>query len=419
MKVTIMALGTRGDVQPYIAFGQGLQRAGHIVKIAAPADFEAMTVSSGLQFHAIDQDSQKMMSSPLGQRLVQTGQNRAKYIRIISQIARKKAQNSFQAAWQAAQGSEAIIFNTYSLMGYHIGEKLNIPTFLALIFPLTPSSYFPSLGVPSWLKLGSTFNQASYRIYDFYIYWLFQDQFTAWRRSLGLPPLPERGLFQNLLHRQIPILHAYSPTVMPRAADWPDRFHVTGYWFSDLSKNWQPPARLLAYLAAGPPPVYVGFGSLYPAQSDQYTALIVKALRQAGHRGIIAMGQGTRSHVNNSNADIYHTDHIPHDWLFNRVSAVVHHGGAGTTAAGLKAGIPSVLIPFMGDQPFWGHRIAVLGAGPKAIPFKRLTVTRLSQAISIATTNSEMKENARKLGEAIRSQDGIAEGVRIFQQYIQ
>ncbi|MBM3121917.1 MAG: glycosyltransferase family 1 protein, partial [Chloroflexi bacterium] len=191
--------------------------------------------------------------------------------------------------------------------------------------------------------------------------------------------------------------------------------HVTGYWFLDPSEGWRPAADLLDFLNGGPPPVYIGFGSMVHRRPEEVAALVCDALQRSGLRAVWSAGWGGLASTRLPNS-VFMTGSIPHAWLFPRMAAVVHHGGVGTTAAGLRAGVPSIAIPYFGDQPFWGRRIAELGVGPKPIPRSRLTADRLALALQSATTDTGMQARAARLGEAIRAEDGIGNAVRVIEE---
>jgi UDP:flavonoid glycosyltransferase YjiC (YdhE family) len=197
-------------------------------------------------------------------------------------------------------------------------------------------------------------------------------------------------------------------------ADWGPANQLTGYWFLDDAEDWAPPAALLDFLQAGPVPVYIGFGSMSSRKPEETADLVIQAVKQTKQRALLFSGW-----------DGLHKQDLPdsmlmigptsHDWLFPRVAAVVHHGGAGTTAAGLRAGVPSILVPFFGDQPFWGNRVHSLGVGPAPIPRSKLSVERLAQAIQEATTDTRMRQRAADLGVKIRAENGVANAVKIIQ----
>jgi UDP:flavonoid glycosyltransferase YjiC (YdhE family) len=235
------------------------------------------------------------------------------------------------------------------------------------------------------------------------------------KKILGLPPASFFGPKPAPSTQALPTLYGFSPYVISSPSDWDGNNHVTGFWFLDSANDWIPPLDLLDFLQAGSPPVYIGFGSMSTRKPEETTDLVIDALHRTNQRALLASGWGglQKSDLPDS---VFMIDSIPHAWLFTRVSAVVHHGGAGTTAAGLRAGVPSIVIPFFGDQPYWGQRIADLGVGPAPIPRQKLTDERLAQAIQIAITDKAMRQRAADLGSKIQAEDGVACAVEIIQQ---
>jgi sterol 3beta-glucosyltransferase len=236
-----------------------------------------------------------------------------------------------------------------------------------------------------------------------------------WRRDvLRLPAAKGQA---RLRGRPVPMLYAYSEAVVPRPADWDENTLVTGYWFLDAPAGWQPPAELERFLAGGSPPVYIGFGSMFMAGGAQTTALVLKALDLAGQRAVLATGWGGLTAASATD-QVYCLEDVPHDWLFPQMAAVVHHGGAGTTGASLRAGRPAVVCPLVGDQPFWGRRVAELGVGPEPLPKSKLTAERLAEAIGLAVTDAGMRQRAAALGEIIRSEDGVGRAVAFINAHL-
>lgn len=421
MQITILALGSRGDVQPYVALGQGLRQAGHRVCLATQANFEGFVSGYGLDFVAIAPDAQQLMGGPTGRAMMTTGQNMPAFLFKLAQLVQSYAQQTLKLAWQASQGADAIICNAIAPLGYYLAEKLNIPAFGAWIYPLSRTSIFPAMGTPHWLQLGGAFNRLTYGVQEKITAYAFRQVFKAWRQTLHLPSFPAAGFYPYLYQKQTPILYAFSPTVLPKPGDWPEQAVVTGYWFLDRPPNWQPPMALLDFLQAGSAPVYVGFGSVSSQNSAELVDWVEQALKQVGQRGVLVTGWGgLESSLCNQplNSDIFVTDNIPHDWLFPRMAAVVHHGGAGTTAAGLRAGVPSILIPFAGDQLFWGQRVAQLGAGPTPIPLNKVSVARLATAIGAAVNSKPMQDRAAEIGRQISAETGVANAVEALERFL-
>ncbi len=240
-----------------------------------------------------------------------------------------------------------------------------------------------------------------------------------WRRDvLGLPEKSSVVKGYRLNGKPIPVLYCYSQHVVPVPADWDASAHVTGYWWLDDLNDWQPPADLQAFLNAGDAPVYVGFGSMIAESPEKTTRIVMEALQRSGQRGVIASGWGGLRPADVP-ANIFMLKEAPHEWLFPRMSAVVHHGGAGTTAAGLRAGKPTIICPFIADQPFWGNQIARLGVGTAPIPQKQLSVDPLAAAIRSAATDPTMRQRAADLGVRLQMETGTANALDVIEQILQ
>jgi sterol 3beta-glucosyltransferase len=224
-------------------------------------------------------------------------------------------------------------------------------------------------------------------------------------------------LFSVLRDQKVPVFFALSPTVIRRPADWPEHVHMNGYWFLDSSPGWEPAPGLVDFIQAGPPPVYIGFGSMANQEPKQMAQLVIEALQRCGQRGLLASGWGGLK-SGELPGSIFTIDQAPHAWLFPQMAAVVHHGGAGTTAAGLRAGVPGIVIPHMQDQPYWGRRVHDLGVGPAPIPRRKLTAGKLTNAITQAVGDQDIREKARLVGEKIRAEDGLGRTVKLIEAYL-
>jgi UDP:flavonoid glycosyltransferase YjiC (YdhE family) len=272
--------------------------------------------------------------------------------------------------------------------------------------------------LPSRLDLGGAYNWLTYLFAEQVFWQTFRQPVNRWRREvLKLPPLPLTGPFGRLSWKQQPVLYGYSSHVLPRPPDWPDQVHVTGYWFLDHAQDWHPPQKLTDFLAAGPPPVYIGFGSIADRHPESLTELVLEALNRTGQRGILQAGWGGLGGKRLLDK-VLQIEWVPHDWLFPQMAAVVHHGGAGTTATGLRAGIPSIIIPFAWDQPFWGRRVAEIGVGPSPIPRQKLSAERLAAAIQTATSDKVVQARAAAVGRQSRAEDGVAQAVAAFHSHL-
>lgn len=348
MRIAIHTLGTRGDVQPYIALALGLQQAGFAVSLATAPQFESFVTQHGIAFEPLPGDIVDLVQTPLGKEALSGRHKLVSTVRLLREI-RPMFERLVAAQWAAARGADAMVYHPKAIAGNHIAEKLGIPAFVALPLPaLSPTTAFPSPLLP-FADLGPL-NRASHRLMTRFGDLAFRKSVRRWREEeLGLSG---RADWLTLRGRPVPRLYAYSPAVVPVPDDWDESAVVTGCWFLDTAAAWQPPAELTAFLERGPPPVYVGFGSLPSADGEGMTRLVLDALAKSGQRGVLATGWGGLDR-RPMPPHVCVIDSAPHDWLFPRMAAVVHHGGAGTTAAGLRAGRPSIVCPAFGDQSFW------------------------------------------------------------------
>jgi sterol 3beta-glucosyltransferase len=317
------------------------------------------------------------------------------------------AKETLQDEWESARGTEVFIYNPSAFGADHIAEKLGGPAFAAFPAPLySPTKEFPSPFFP-FRNLGP-FNRLSHSLFSRLGVVIYRSPIKKWRRDvLGLPAAK-----RHERSAPIPKLYGFSEAIVPRPADWDEHSVVTGYWFLDASKDWQPDAALVDFLKDGPPPVYIGFGSMSMFGGAGMTDLAMEALKVAGQRGVLAGGSLDRSYASEGTI---HIKDVPHSWLFPQMAAVVHHGGAGTTGASLRAGKPMVVCPFVGDQTFWGRRVAALGVGPSPIPTGKLTPVSLANAIRSAVSGEGMRQRAAALGEIIRSEDGVGRAVTLIE----
>jgi sterol 3beta-glucosyltransferase len=417
MRIAIIAFGSRGDVQPYIALGQGLIKAGHTVRLATHKNFEDLVKSYGLEFWLIRGNSQEMTESQETREVFEKG-NFIATLRHIQKAGLRLISEWMEDGLAASQGMDLLIAGSIGMTaGIPAAEKLHLPLLQAHVFPITPTRAFPSVMLPPTLpNLGGAFNLLSSQLV-LQLAWLGARPMLnrARKKILDLPPASFIGTSHMNPSKGFPMLYGFSPFVIPKPADWRAEDHVTGYWFLDPPADWTPPPGLLNFLQAGPHPVYIGFGSMSSRKPAETTDLVLQALSKTGQRAILLSGWGGMQKTDLP-ASVFMIDSIPHAWLFAHVAAVVHHGGASTTAAGLRAGVPSIVIPFLGDQPFWGQRVHDLGVGPALIPRSKLTVDRLAQAIQEAVTNIAMRQRAAELGSKIQAEDGIANAVAIIQR---
>jgi UDP:flavonoid glycosyltransferase YjiC (YdhE family) len=417
MKITITSHGTRGDVQPYLALSVGLQQAGHQVTLATAYTFTEWIQSYGVGTHPTRFSVQAFMQEPETQAVLKSG-NPVRMFGMMRKMMNVGAE-AMEEVWSAMQGADFVIDSPTSTGALEAAQKIGTPAALAFPIPFAPTREFPSffLGLPPF-SLGKLYNRLTHSWMHTLLWSGMSGPLTnTLRKKIGLKPwrsYAQRHAYARQM--RVPFLYGFSEHVIPKPADWDEFQHITGYWFLDSLPTWQPDSELLRFLESGPPPVYLGYGSINIGDSEKKTQLILKALELSGQRGIVLTGWGGLSRVS-APANIFFVDNVPHDWLFPRMAAVMHHGGAGTTSAGLRAGVPNIVTPFTGDQTSWAARVVQLGVGPRAPYIQSLTAEKLAEAINIAINNSALRARAAALGEKIRAENGIARVVEIIEHH--
>ncbi len=401
-RIAISTIGTRGDVQPYLALALELRSRGYDVVLGAPADFEAEVKALDIEFHSLvgnirsflrQSNFENSMDNFLinAPALLQQGQ------KIVEEAARN--------SWEMAQGSDAIILNINTSFAIDIAEALDIPPIMTALQPLNSTGEFPicNYDVPdmgralNWLSHAATSVQQAY--YDF-------PRNRLRRDLMGLEPRKSGGFFKDTHGKNLVTLYAYSPLVSPRPRDWPKTAIVTGYWPLRDQSNWEPDDAFEAFLERGEAPIYVGFGSM-PFGAQRNTEILKKAIKIWRDR--VEMPSGcVRMNAEDLPKEIFALTKAPHEKLFDYVKGVVHHGGAGTTAAGLYAGKPTFVVPQAIDQPYWGKRVHALGCGPEPVPLKKLTPRILAQALHDLSTNSSYAEEALNVASSLTQENGPA-----------
>jgi len=409
MRILLMTYGTRGDVEPFVALARGFRKAGHAARLAAPGAFAGLAAGTGVEFIPLPGNPDELAAS----MAQQAGVNPLRMIGVMTRFVFPLAAEVYRRLREIAPGSDAVVHSfLLTHAGYEIAQSLDVPDFSAQMFPIfAPTAAFSAPGFPDLPLSG---------IYRRFIHRLSGNIFRhgggilyglARRGHRELPPLTGWP-FSAGAGRVTPLLFGFSRHVVPRPADWPDWAQITGYWQMDEPPEDDIPASLRGFLEHGPPPVYVGFGS-YSSQDDARLAGIARdALKRNGRRGVVSFGT-SKIPTGDGDPDLCIVGSVSHRWLFPRVSAVVHHGGAGTTGAGLRAGVPNILVPFTADQPFWAARVRALGAGPEPIPLRKLTAERLAAAIDRALNDGAMRARCRALGKKIDAEDGVDAAVKL------
>lgn len=392
-----MTAGSRGDVAPYTGLGHALSRAGHEVTLVTHGCFERLVAGSRVRFHPIPLDPRAELESARGRNLHRSATGLGKLVRVVG-LARALAGQMTDDMLAAARNSDVLLLaGSTAPLGHAIAEGLSLPSIDVPLLPLAPTREFgpPMLGGGSWGTVG---NRVAGHGVSLAIDRVFSTAVPDVRTRLGLSRGKPRAA------REGRALHGYSSLVVPRPRDWPPHLEVTGYWWP-YDGEAQLPADLREFLAAGPPPVFVGLGSATVPDPARLSAEVVRALRRAGRRAVIQRGWGG---LEASGDDVLTIGEVPHSALFPRMAAVIHHCGAGTTAAGLRAGVPAVPVPIQFDEGFWAGRLVALGVAPRALPLRKFTAEALADAVRRATGDPSYGRRARDIADGLRAEDGVA-----------
>ncbi|EKG21524.1 UDP-glucuronosyl/UDP-glucosyltransferase [Macrophomina phaseolina MS6] len=431
MNVAILIVGSRGDVQPFIALSKVLQSPpySHRVRIVTHPNFKSFVEENGIEFFSLGGDPEKLMAYMV--------RNPSILPSLESMMAgdvgmrRKEIAEMLYGAWrgctEAGDGireannqdvpfvADAIIANPPSYAHIHIAEKLSIPLHIMFTMPWSPTTAFPHplANIQNAKSSNRVANWTSYYEMDLLTWEGLSDLINLFRvRTLDLDPISP--LWGHLLFTRLEVPHTYtwSEALIPKPADWGPHISISGFFFLSLASSFTPPPDLQAFLDAGPPPVYIGFGSIIVNDPQRLTDIVFEAVRMTGVRALVSKGWGNMGGTTIPD-NVFLLGNVPHDWLFPRVSAVVHHGGAGTTAIGIALGKPTVIVPFFGDQPFWANMVYRAGAGPEPCHWKRLTAEKLAQSITEALS-PEIQVKAKELAAKIEGENGQAKAAKAF-----
>ncbi len=411
-RIILFTLGTRGDVQPFVALGIRLREMGHHVYVVTNEHHFNFVTGYGLAFRPISVNLAALMTQPAGQAWLNSGRNPLRAHQLIRLLTGPLMDRMLNDAWAACQGGEMLLCTHQSFFGHSIAEALQIPLFLTLLHPLARTRAFPNIFMPQTVRLGGTVNWLTHRLAEWLAWLPVQNRVNRWRRDqLNLSAYPLVGPFTLSYRQQVPHIYAFSKQVIPPPPDWPGTAFITGFWFLPPGKSNQMSNELASFLAAGSPPMLVSFGSAV----TQNTApglfkMVGEALRRTGMRGVFVTGNQPSSSFSN----IFSVSHVPFDQLLPHVAGAIIHGGVGTAAACLRAGVPMITVPFMGTQNFWSRRLAEIGAATDPIPWRSLTSDRLVQALETVLRNDGIRTQALAVGQRIRAENGVGRAVSLL-----
>lgn len=415
--IVIFTVGTQGDVRPCVGLGQALQQAGYPVRIVTSENFAGLVREAGLEFCGISADFSDLLTN--NPETVDKALNPWYLVQHTRAKFAEWAATWAQEARPACKGATLLIgTGIVTQLAKAIGEAENVPFLQAHLQPFTPSRKLSPLSFWSKREFPGSVNMALFAVMKLLAWYTIKPAVNgAIRPQLKLPLFPWYGPFFDKNPERMRVLYGYSRHILPRPDDWPEQVRVTGSWFFDQANEWQPPQSLSDFLAEGEKPIYIGFGSMLANNAEAFTDIVVEAVRLSGRRAVLATGWGgLRRPAGRLSDQIYVIEAAPHDWLYPRMAMAMHHGGAGTTVAAARAGIPSVFVPFFGDQPFWARRMNELGTAPPALDRRTVTAEQMAQAIHEALL-PERVQTARELGEKINAENGTATAVKTLGEW--
>lgn len=401
-----MALGSRGDVEPYLRLGSALRQAGHRAWLVSTRDFRPLATERGIEFVALPADAREVVHTADGNmRALVLG-----FARVAGTLP-----GAADLVLPAAESADVIVNQLPGgAFGVDLAERYGLRHWRAATIPLEPTAVFPMIGWPQTLSGVPGYNRITYRVSDLLVWLLLRTTVNKWRAVLDLPPRSVPALSRTARQDMQGVLLASSPHVLPQITDWPDSVHVTGYW-SEPRQDWKPPERLRKFLDHEQPVVFVGFGSMPVEDPAAVTSMVIEAARTLGCRLVLGAGWAGLGEDVDSEA-VFVLREAPYDWLFPRMAGLVHHGGSGTTGAALRSGVPSAIVPFLFDQSFWGRRVADLGVGPRPIPVGQLSTGRLKEALTVCLEDERVRSQAERLAAKLGREDGLSRAVRIVEQ---
>lgn len=410
MRCTLIGVGSRGDVQPLVALGAGLRQAGVDVRLATHRDFAPMADAAGLGFAPIEGDATSFSAGPAGRAFRERVGDADRFRRFVEGYLGLFLERFYRDAWAACEDADVVL--GWTACAVSLAERLRVPVFNVALTPALHlrTGAFPNPFHASSDPLDAYANRRTWRL-ALPTLRIGEQHLNRWRvNRLGLAPIEWRQHIRAL--RRLPHLFGYSPSILPKPADWPAGAHVTGYWFLDGPAGYTPPPDLAAFLEAGPPPVAIGFSSQVSGDPAALTRTVIDGITRAGVRAVVITGFGGLSGVAFP-PQVFPVATVPYDWLLARVSAMVHQGGAGSTGAAVRAGLPNMAVPFGFDQGLWGQRLHALGVSPPPVAATALTADALAASLTALTRDEAMRANAAALGARVRAEDGVGTAVRL------
>ena len=412
MNINLLTIGSTGDVRPFILLGKELKARGHGVTVSAFPKFRETVRSASLDFFPLDGDAERMISS-----VMQPDTNGFTYLPRLLNNLRSIIPGLLRSLQDSCESADAMVCNFFGTVFYSIAEIYDIPCIQTCFFPMDPTKEIPISSIRNQ-RLGYGANIASYKL-GYLIMSLLENYYlSSWRKQNHLAAgkvrtRPDYRLGTHSIH----VIYAISPSLLPRPSGWGDGIYMSGFLFDESPCDYTPPKELSDFLESASPVIYIGFGSMNAGDMNRLITILLRAVRATNIKAVISPGWSGRQFRSNSKV-FFTREYIPHDWLFPKMDAVVHHGGAGTTSAGLRYGKPSLVIPFAGDQPFWANRVYRCGCGPKPIPRESLSVRKLVAGILDLLSQKKYAVNAQHMASMMAQEHGVRTAADLIEKEI-
>lgn len=404
MKFVIATYGTEGDTRPLAALARALIDAGHEATLLADVATLGVADALGVPSAPLSGDIKGLMNTAQGiSGAVSGGRGFSNMASALAHIANTHAEAWLREIVTAGNDCDAVIVSGLAaFVGLSAAEALGVKAIGTGLIPITPTAAFASpflpQGMPRFLYA------ASQRLVNQMLWRAFRGATSKARAAVcALPP-------RQALWTQHPMLYGISPTLVGRPDDWPDNAQICGQWMTP-AQEWTAPKALTDFLAAGEAPMYIGFGSMAGFDSAALLGEVITAVD--GRRALFSPGW-SGADTSALPANFHVVGNTPHDWLFPQTSLVIHHGGSGTSHSATRAGIPSVVVPFTGDQPFWADRLQRVGVAGPALPRRKLRASALGERIAFAE-RAATRSRAREVGEQMRTEAGLRNAVALIE----
>ncbi|MEU9899057.1 glycosyltransferase [Streptomyces phaeochromogenes] len=404
MRIMIATAGSRGDVAPYTGLGAELRRAGHDVALATTDAFAPLVREAGLEFRGLPADTR-----------AHGGVRGSRDLMRAAAAFTTELGHGFADVMADGEPDLLLLSTTTAPLGWHLAEATGVPSLGVYLQPTAPTGDFPPAVLPGSRSLGRPGNRAAGRFALRMTDRVYEQATRNLRHRLRLPPLAASAVRRRQERANWPVLYGFSTALLPRPSDWRPGLEIAGNWWPHIDTAAQLPQELEDFLAAGPRPALITFGSMAAGEGDRLTEIAVRALRRAGLRGILQSGAAGLAADGD---DILTIGDVPHTLLFPRLAAVVHHAGAGTSAAALRAGVPAVTAPVTADQPFWARRLTSIGAATTPIPFHSLTTERLTDALDQVTKQQTYARAAATAAQHMGTEDGAGRVLKAVQRSV-